>query len=92
MTKLPKPYKQPPPEKFYGWIYGPLSVAARHYGGIKLNGVDYVIDYGDPQQPLVRWDIFKAEAKAKIKAARDAEKKINAKRAERQGQMFGSEA
>lgn len=83
MTKLPKPYKQPTPEKFYG----PLSVA-RHYGGIKLNGVDYVIDYGDPQQPLVRWDVFKAEAKAKIKAARDAEKKINAKRVERQGQMF----
>lgn len=87
MTKLPKPYKQPPPEKFYGWLYGPLSVA-RHYGGTQFRGVDYVIDHGDPQQPLVRWDVFKAEAKAKIKAARDAEKKINAKRVERQGQMF----
>lgn len=87
MTKLPKPYKQPTPEKFYGWLYGPLSVA-RHYGGTQFRGVDYVIDHGDPQQPLVRWDVFKAEAKAKIKAARDAEKKINAKRAERQGQMF----
>ena len=41
-----------PPKRIDGWLHTQLSIA-RHYGGIKVNGHDYVIDYADPQQPLV---------------------------------------
>lgn len=44
--------KPAPQEKIYGWLNTQLSIA-RHYGGISFNGHSYVIDYSDPQQPLV---------------------------------------
>lgn len=46
------------PERIYGWLDSHLSVS-RHYGGCEFNGARYVIDYDDPEQPLVRWDVFK---------------------------------
>ena len=44
--------KPEPQEKIYGWLNTQLSIA-RYYGGISLKGHSYVIDYSDPQQPLV---------------------------------------
>ena len=52
------------PEKIYNWLDSQLSIA-RHYGGMSYCGHAYQIDYLDPDQPLVRFDILKAEAKAK---------------------------
>lgn len=52
------------PEKIYNWLDSQLSIA-RHYGGMTYSGHSYAIDYLDPDQPLVRFDILKAEAKAK---------------------------
>jgi hypothetical protein len=51
------------PEKIFGWLDTQLSIA-RHYGGMKFRGASYVIDFNDPDQPLVRQDIFQAEKKA----------------------------
>jgi hypothetical protein len=51
------------PEKIFGWLDTQLSIA-RHYGGMKFKGASYVIDFNDPDQPLVRQDIFQAEKKA----------------------------
>ena len=62
------------PEKIYGWLDTQLSIA-RHYGGMKFRGASYVIDFADPDQPLVRQDIFQAEKKAK--KATKAEQKPN---------------
>jgi hypothetical protein len=50
------------PEKIYGWLDTQLSIA-RHYGGMKFRGANYVIDFSDPDQPLVRQDIFQGEKK-----------------------------
>jgi hypothetical protein len=52
------------PEKIHNWLNTQLSIA-RHYGGIYYMGHQYYIDYIDPEQPLVRSDIFSAEAKAR---------------------------
>jgi hypothetical protein len=52
------------PEKIFGWLDTQLSIA-RHYGGMKFRGASYVIDFNDPDQPLVRQDILEAEKKAK---------------------------
>ncbi len=54
-------------ERIYNWQDSQLSIA-RHYGGININGVKYVIAYEEEGQPLVRFDCLKAEAKAKAKA------------------------
>jgi hypothetical protein len=56
-----------PPEKIFGWLDTQLSIA-RHYGGMKFRGASYVIDFNDPDQPLVRQDILEAEKKAAKKA------------------------
>jgi hypothetical protein len=40
------------PEKIYGWLNSHLSIA-RFSGGCTLNGRSYVIDYNDPEHPLV---------------------------------------
>lgn len=52
------------PEKIYGWLDSQLSIA-RYYGGCTFNGRSYVIDHSDPDKPLVRQDVVKAEGKAK---------------------------
>lgn len=65
IEKLLKPQA---PERLYGWLDSQLSVA-RHYGGLKYMGHSYVIDYNDPDHPLVRQDILEAEKKA-AKAAK----------------------
>jgi hypothetical protein len=52
------------PEKIYGWLDTQMSIA-RHYGGLKYLNHSCVIDFNDPDQPLVRQDIFQAEKKAK---------------------------
>ena len=61
--------KQEPPERIYGWMNGPLSVA-RYYGGCTVHGVKYVIAPREEGYPLVRRDVMSREAKAK----KDAEK------------------
>ncbi len=58
------------PEKIYNWRDTQLSVA-RHYGGMKFRGASYLIDYADPEHPLVRQDVLEAEKKA-AKAAKAA--------------------
>jgi hypothetical protein len=60
------------PEKIFGWLDTQLSIA-RHYGGMKFRGASYVIDFADPDQPLVRQDVFQAEKKAK-KAPKEKQK------------------
>lgn len=55
--------KPKPPERFYGWMDSQLSIA-RHYGGMKYMGHSYLIDYNDPDRPLVRQDVLEAEKKA----------------------------
>jgi hypothetical protein len=52
------------PEKIYGWLDTQMSIA-RHYGGLSYLNHSYVIDFNDPDQPLVRQDILEAEKKAK---------------------------
>ena len=51
------------PERIYNWLDSQLSIA-RHYGGCKYNGADYVIAYREKGQPLVRGDVLKRERKA----------------------------
>lgn len=41
-----------PAERIYDWLNTQLSIA-RFYGGCKINGYRYVIDYKDSRQPLV---------------------------------------
>jgi hypothetical protein len=60
------------PEKIYGWLDTQLNIA-RHYGGMKFRGASYLIDFADPDQPLVRQDILEAEKKAK-KAPKEKQK------------------
>lgn len=54
------------PEKIYRWLSRQFPC------GCKFNGHEYVIDYLDPDAPLVRADVFEAEAKVKSEA-----KKVN---------------
>lgn len=54
------------PERIYGWQNTQLSIA-RHYGGIKYNGKDYRIAYGEEGQPLVRADVLKREKRKGVK-------------------------
>jgi len=50
------------PEKIYGWLDTQMSIA-RHYGGLTYLNHSYVIDFNDPDQPLVRQDILQGEKK-----------------------------
>ena len=71
------------PERIYGWMESQLSLA-RHYGGCKYQGADYMIAYHEDGQPLVRADVIKREAKEAGEKAK-AEKKA-AK--EKQGELL----
>jgi hypothetical protein len=84
--KLNELIKPAAPEKIYGWRETQLSIA-RHYRGMKFRGASYVIDFADPDQPLVRQDIFQAEKKA-AKAA----KKAKAGKPKNLGDLFGATA
>lgn len=64
-------YKPNAPERIYGWLNNQMSVA-RHYGGLKYMGHDYIIAEHEPQQPLVRLDVVKRE----VLEAKDARKAI----------------
>ena len=75
-----------PPERIYNWLDGHLSIA-RHYGGCNYKGASYLIDTLDPDQPLVRHDIYTAQlkaAKAEDTAKRKAEmaKRLQAAKAQ----------
>ena len=64
------------PERIYGWMDSQLSIA-RHYGGIKYQGIFYCIAENEEGKPLVRKDVLKREAKerkAKAKQAKDSAK------------------
>ena len=52
------------PERIHGWQHNQMSIA-RHYGGLRYMGHEYSIAYAEEGTPLVRWDVIKAEAKAK---------------------------
>lgn len=56
------------PEQIHGWLQTHLSVA-RFYGGCKVNGKKYQIDYQSQGQPLVRQDILR-KLKQERRAAR----------------------
>lgn len=47
-------------DRIYGWLNSQLSIA-RFYGGIQLGGHRYVIDFEDPERPLVKWDVLKRD-------------------------------
>jgi hypothetical protein len=51
-----------PPERIWGWLHSPLSLA-RHYGGITYQGHSYVIDDVLYDPPLVRVDVLEREKK-----------------------------
>ena len=55
------------PKRIYGWMNSQLSIA-RHYGGISINGVRYVIRYDLAGQPLeeVRPEPRKNRAKRSV--------------------------
>lgn len=57
------------PDRIHGWLDTQLSIA-RHYGGCRFNGSDYVVAYGEEGQPLVRVDVLKREKAAAKKAAK----------------------
>ena len=84
--KLDELFKPAAPKKIYGWRDSQMSIA-RHYGGLKYMGHSYLIDVNDPDQPLVRQDVFQAEQKA-AKAA----KKAKAGKPENLGDLFGATA
>jgi hypothetical protein len=67
------PGQPTPPDRIYGWLDTQMSVA-RHYGGITYQGVSYVIDMQDPEQPLVRQDVLVSEIRAAKKALLDKSK------------------
>lgn len=75
------------PEKIYNWLDSQLSIA-RHYGGMNYNGHEYQIDYLDPDQPLVRVDIFKAEVKAKKEAVKTAKREQAEKQKQTQAALI----
>ena len=52
------------PERIYHWQNSQLSIA-RHYGGCRFNGAEYLIAYEEEGQPLVRADILKGEQRRK---------------------------
>jgi hypothetical protein len=58
------------PDRIYGWKSGHLSIA-RFGGGCTVNDVEYVIDMAGKDQPLVRWDVLVAEARAAKAAAKE---------------------
>jgi len=64
MNIYAKTSKPEPPERIYGWLGTQFSIA-RHYGGLKYQGVDYQIDYLSVDKPLVRVDVLAREAKAR---------------------------
>lgn len=76
--------KPKPPERIFGWMDSQLSIA-RHYGGMKYMGHSYLIDYADPDRPLVRQDVLEAEKKA-------AKEPKKAKEQKRQTDIFGAQA
>lgn len=49
------------PKRIYNWQHSQLSIA-RHYGGCKVNGVEYIIRYDLEGQPLEEMQM-KAKAK-----------------------------
>lgn len=59
------------PERIYNWIDTHLSLA-KHYGGCKFNGADYVIAYNEEGQPLVRADLLKNPKRVKKKNEQEA--------------------
>lgn len=76
-----------PPERIYGWLNTQMSIA-RHYGGLKYQGYDYVIAYEEPDQPLVRVDVVKKEAKAAKEKKRELSKTIWEKIVDDQGALL----
>ena len=56
--------KQRTPERIYNWLNSQLSIA-RHYGGCRFNGAEYVIAYAEEGQPLVRTDLLKKPKRKK---------------------------
>lgn len=67
-----------PPERIYGWLDSHLSIA-RFYGGINYQGHLYQVDLQDPQHPLVRADVLKAERRAGKAADRQRSRRTPAK-------------
>ncbi len=61
-----------PQERIFNWQNSQLSIA-RHYGGCKYNGAEYVIAYSEEGQPLVRSDLIKKPKRDKRKSQVSAE-------------------
>lgn len=59
-----------PPKRIYNWQQSQLSVA-RHFGGCKVNGIEYIIRYDIEGQPLEEVKPAKKRVKLKSKNPRD---------------------
>ena len=60
-----------PPERIHGWQHTQMSIA-RFSGSIRYNGHGYTIAYDEPDQPLVRDDVLRRDAKAASEAKAEA--------------------
>lgn len=75
------------PERIFGWQLTQLSTA-RHFGGCKVHGAHYKIDYAADGQPLVRADVLLAEARAKREALAQRRRDEAASADQAQGGLF----
>jgi hypothetical protein len=76
------------PERIYHVSQTQLSIA-RHYGGAKVFGAEYV--YDPTTDTLIRSDVLQREQKAKRDAEREARreaKRLKDEAAKRQGELF----
>jgi len=80
-----------PVEKIYGWMDTQLSIA-RFYGGCTYKGHPYLIDMQDPDKPLVRQDVLRAEIKARKVAASKQDSAAKAVEDEKTQDLFESGA
>lgn len=61
--------KPEPPERIYGWLDSQLSIAATTAtSGFRVSSMWWRMPYDEKDQPLVRADVLKREAKAVRKA------------------------
>ena len=73
------------PERIYHVSTSQLSIA-RHYGGIKFNGVDYV--YDPTTDTLIRADVLMAGTREEIEERRIKKAAAKAKRRAAQQSLF----
>ena len=59
----------PEPKRIYNWQNTQLSIA-RHYGGVRYNGVEYTIRYDLEGQPLEEFVVKPSKKRIKKEASK----------------------